>query len=434
MKININKEIERLDRHYQVFISSTYADLKEYRFSALQAILDAECLPLGMEMFPSGSEEQLTYIKRIIDKCDFYLVIVGGRYGSRAASGISFTEEEFRYAKKCNKRIIALVLVDEDYDKELKNQNGEDQISLIKFREMVRKSRIANTFNNPDQLKFEILKSIREVSKAEDPTLGLVSSKEVIDVIGSLSELDEKEKTQYFEAISHLQNLRSDEIAWTHIDNAFESLKHATHSLVYEGKNNLHGAPLLNSLLSFQRFVEEILYIPVRVSLKEIERENSKIVVRTIGDTNGIRLMKNSYWIGNYYGLNLLFKQVMQGSYNKFWRCDNISKAIAEKKFGRGSFSNEQFEKLSRNNNELPYESSLCLPIYNIDNFDNDKPVVRGFLCIDTKEDDQFQHEAILKIANSYCCYLYIFMTARIYFKRAPDELGKVIFGEKIEE
>src|ERR1700722_12922057 len=95
-----------LKRRYQVFVSSTYEDLKEERQHVIQALLETKCIPLGMELFPAASVEQWKLIKRIIDECDYYLVIVAGRYGSIANKGISYTEMEFDYACKIGKPVI----------------------------------------------------------------------------------------------------------------------------------------------------------------------------------------------------------------------------------------------------------------------------------------------------------------------------------------
>lgn len=431
MNININKEIERLDRHYRIFISSTYEDLKEFRFSALQAILDSECVPLGMEMFPSNDEEQLTYIKRIIDKCDFYLILVGGRYGSRAKSGKSFTEEEFEYARSKNKKIIALVLDGKEYDKTFKKQSESEQISIINFRKLVRSERIANSFENNDQLKYEVSKSIREAAKFGEPDLGLVSSREVMNVIESFSDLDDEEKIQYFDALNHLQNLTNDGIAWSFISNSFDSLKQATHSLVYEGTANLHKAPLLNSLIGLQRFIEEVMYVPVRISVKETLVSGSSVKLRTICDTKANR-RKKAHHLSKYEGLSFLYKQIWNGDYEEYWMCHDIPSAISNNEFGMGSFSAEKYQQLQKSSEDIPFESTLCLPIYNIDMFDGDKPIIRGFLCMDAKEKNQFQHDAILEVAASYCSYLYIFLAVRSYFKRDAEGLNKIIFSKKL--
>ena len=71
-----------MDKRYQVFISSTCADLKEERRAVIQTVIQLNCIPAGMELFPAADEEQLAFIKRVIDDCDYYLLIIGGRYGS----------------------------------------------------------------------------------------------------------------------------------------------------------------------------------------------------------------------------------------------------------------------------------------------------------------------------------------------------------------
>lgn len=69
------------DKKFQIFVSSTYTDLKEERQAAVEAILSAGHIPAGMELFSAGDESQMTVIKRWIDESDIYLLILGGRYG-----------------------------------------------------------------------------------------------------------------------------------------------------------------------------------------------------------------------------------------------------------------------------------------------------------------------------------------------------------------
>jgi hypothetical protein len=83
-----------MNKRYQVFISSTYADLKEERSKVIQTIMELDCIPAGMEIFPAIDEEQFNFIKKIIDDCDYYLLIIGGRYGSISEDGLSYTEKE----------------------------------------------------------------------------------------------------------------------------------------------------------------------------------------------------------------------------------------------------------------------------------------------------------------------------------------------------
>lgn len=98
-----------MEKRYQVFISSTYADLKDERQHVLKTLMEMDCIPAGMEMFPAADEEQWEFIKKIIDDCDYYLLIIGGRYGSLSEEGISYTEKEFNYAIEKDLKVIAFI-------------------------------------------------------------------------------------------------------------------------------------------------------------------------------------------------------------------------------------------------------------------------------------------------------------------------------------
>lgn len=82
---------------YQIFISSTYEDLKGERDAVIRAVLEMGHIPVGMEMFSAADEEQWRIITRHIDESDYYVVIVAHRYGS-ITDGISYTRKEYEYA------------------------------------------------------------------------------------------------------------------------------------------------------------------------------------------------------------------------------------------------------------------------------------------------------------------------------------------------
>jgi hypothetical protein len=97
------------EKRYQVFVSSTYEDLQAERQEVMHALLELECIPSGMEMFPAATEDQWTLIKDVIADCDYYVVILGGRYGSVGDTGVSYTEMEYRHAVSLNKPVIAFL-------------------------------------------------------------------------------------------------------------------------------------------------------------------------------------------------------------------------------------------------------------------------------------------------------------------------------------
>lgn len=96
-------------KKYQVFISSTYTDLVEAREKATKVILDLYHLPVGMEMFSADDDDQWKIITDAIDVSDYYVLILGHRYGSLTNKGISFTEKEFNYAKLKNIPILSFI-------------------------------------------------------------------------------------------------------------------------------------------------------------------------------------------------------------------------------------------------------------------------------------------------------------------------------------
>ncbi|MEA0974650.1 DUF4062 domain-containing protein, partial [Lacticaseibacillus paracasei] len=98
-------------KKYQVFISSTYEDLIQERQRAITAILNAEQIPAGMEAFKTGDASQKEVISKWIQQSDIYLLILGGRYGSKdEQDGISYTEWEYLKAEKLNIPRFAIVL------------------------------------------------------------------------------------------------------------------------------------------------------------------------------------------------------------------------------------------------------------------------------------------------------------------------------------
>jgi hypothetical protein len=92
---------------YQVFVSSTYTDLVVERQAVMSALLQFDALPAGMELFPAADDEAWTLIKRVIDESDYYLLMVGGRYGSVDEDGISYTVKEYEYAVAQGKPVMA---------------------------------------------------------------------------------------------------------------------------------------------------------------------------------------------------------------------------------------------------------------------------------------------------------------------------------------
>jgi hypothetical protein len=68
-----------MEKRYQVFVSSTFADLTVERQAVIQGLLSLDHFPAGMEQFPASDEDAWALIRGVIDDSDYYLLVVGGR-------------------------------------------------------------------------------------------------------------------------------------------------------------------------------------------------------------------------------------------------------------------------------------------------------------------------------------------------------------------
>lgn len=149
-----------MDRRYQVFISSTFTDLIDERREVIQALLELDCLPAGMEMFPAANEDQWTLIKKVIDQSDFYVVVVGGRYGSMSELGMSYTEMEYDYAVEHG--IPVLGFVHDDPGSISANKTEMDAAArelLEKFRAKVQ-TRHVKMYNGAEDLGSKVSRAL----------------------------------------------------------------------------------------------------------------------------------------------------------------------------------------------------------------------------------------------------------------------------------
>jgi hypothetical protein len=95
---------------YQIFISSTYGDLKEERKRVIMSILDTENIPVGMENFSATDDRGWGIIKRTIDSSDIYVLIIAGRYGYiNSDMPVCWTEKEYDYARGLKIPILVFI-------------------------------------------------------------------------------------------------------------------------------------------------------------------------------------------------------------------------------------------------------------------------------------------------------------------------------------
>lgn len=161
-----------MQKKYQVFISSTFKDLVEERQDTLKSVLDMGHIPSGMEIFPAADVEQFEYIKKIIDECDYYVLIVAARYGSLDAAGVSYTEKEYHYAVSQKKTVLAFIHNDVGNIATNKTDgDGELQKKLAAFRREVATNRLVQLWNSREELRAKVIVSLHKAI-IEYPAIG----------------------------------------------------------------------------------------------------------------------------------------------------------------------------------------------------------------------------------------------------------------------
>jgi Domain of unknown function (DUF4062) len=169
-----------MQKRFQVFVSSTYQDLQEERQEVMHALLELDCIPSGMELFPAANESQWSLIRKVIDDCDYYVLVIGGRYGSIGPEGTSYTEMEYRYALSIDKPTIAFIHKSPGLIPANKSEDSTDgKAKLSAFRELVQQ-KLCKSWSSPADLGSVVSRSLIQLMKTS-PAVGWVRANELPD-------------------------------------------------------------------------------------------------------------------------------------------------------------------------------------------------------------------------------------------------------------
>lgn len=183
------------EKRYQIFISSTFEDLRSEREEATRTILKMGHIPVGMEMFNAGNASQWEVIKRTIENCDYYMVILGFRYGSISDdTKLSYTEMEYDYATSLGIPVLGMVIskdltISTDAPDHWKEDFYSNKRLMSKFRDKVQ-SKIVDFWNNADDLGKKCALSLNEMFTI-NPRPGWIRSNEAVspELANQLSKL-----------------------------------------------------------------------------------------------------------------------------------------------------------------------------------------------------------------------------------------------------
>lgn len=190
-----------MDKKYQVFISSTYTDLIPARQKVTNTILSLTHFPAGMEMFSAGDDGQWTVIQATIDNSDYYILILGHRYGSVTDEGISYTEKEYDYAFAKGIPIMSFIM---NRDAATKPSEREDKPAkrkrLEKFVEKAKAGKMVDFWDTPDELAAKVSIALTKAFSTH-PRIGWVrgdqaASPKIMDELVELNRENRQLKTE----------------------------------------------------------------------------------------------------------------------------------------------------------------------------------------------------------------------------------------------
>jgi hypothetical protein len=159
-----------MNKKHQVFVSSTYIDLIDERKELVQALLELDCIPAGMEMFPASNEDQWSLIKRVIDECDYYVLIIGNRYGSLSENGISYTEKEYDYAAETGVPILAFIHSEPENIAVKHSELDADKRAKLDAFKLKVQNKLVKFYNTPEDLGGKVSRALVQlISRVERP-------------------------------------------------------------------------------------------------------------------------------------------------------------------------------------------------------------------------------------------------------------------------
>lgn len=184
-----------MNKRYQVFVSSTFTDLAKERMEVIKALLELDCIPCGMEYFPAASEDTWNYISDLIKQCDYYFVIVAGRYGSMTPEGISFTQKEYECAINHGVPAIAFLCANPELLPAKNVDTDPERKNKLEAFILMLKKHLCKEWHNADELGAVVSRSLTQLIK-RTPRTGWVPASSVrsVEDANEILELNKKIK------------------------------------------------------------------------------------------------------------------------------------------------------------------------------------------------------------------------------------------------
>ena len=203
-----------VNKIFQVFISATYLDLIEARSKVFEVFPDLRCLPVFFRDQEHADERaQWQKIRSRIDECDYVLLLLGSRYGTLTASGISRTHQEVVYARHKQKPVLVLMHdAPAERPPSWQENSTQGRLRFQEFRADMAKGMVV-TWREVDDLAQSLRRSLPQLMQAR-PARGWVAATaadenlkdKLRDAQARITQM-ENEREQWLLGQSRLENL-----------------------------------------------------------------------------------------------------------------------------------------------------------------------------------------------------------------------------------
>ncbi|MDQ3805592.1 MAG: DUF4062 domain-containing protein, partial [Acidobacteriota bacterium] len=149
-----------------VMISSTILDLTEHRQAAKDACIEQCMLPLMMEYTPPVDKNVIQMSLGLVDQCEIYLCIVGGRYGD-VPPGYDKSVTQMEYERAVEKGKVRLIFImGKDHTPKIRYRHRQlHRAQFEEFKKRLMAERFIGYFNSVDDLHIKIVNSLAEVRR-----------------------------------------------------------------------------------------------------------------------------------------------------------------------------------------------------------------------------------------------------------------------------
>ncbi len=144
-----------IDKRYHVFISTTEADMHAERVVLSQTLVSQGFFSWGLEQ---RTPLTTAFARRQIDDCDYFILMLGSRYGELSASGVSYMHLEYIYAVTKQKPILVLMYeAPETRSEQFQDKTPEGKVKFLDFRRQLQRERdTVMTFRDLRDLEIAI--------------------------------------------------------------------------------------------------------------------------------------------------------------------------------------------------------------------------------------------------------------------------------------